>query len=149
MIVRPWRDGDFRNLELQSAQDYLLEIVPDGGIDLSPLVPHGLAWTGLVDDEVVAIGGVEPIWKDRALAFMFISSTAGPHFRSIHRHVYRFLENVPFRRVEANVDIGFSEGARWMKMLGFELEGYMRAYRPDGADMLLYARVKGCHSLHH
>jgi len=40
------------------------------------------------------------------------------------------------------VDVGFKEGHRWIKMLGFELEGYMKAYRPDGADMLLYARIK-------
>lgn len=149
MIVRPWRDGDFRDLQLQSAQNYLHEIVPDGVIDLSPLAEHHLAFTALADGKVVAIGGVEPIWQDRALAFMFVSEDAGKHFRSIHKAVKRFLDEAPFKRIEANIDIGFKEGARWMKLLGFELEGYMRAYRPDGADMLLYARVKGWHSLHH
>jgi RimJ/RimL family protein N-acetyltransferase len=56
--------------------------------------------------------------------------------------VVEFLDNAPYRRIEATVDVGFKQGHRWIKMLGFELEGYMRAYRPDGADMLLYARVK-------
>lgn len=142
MIVRPWEPGDLERLSLQKAQDYLFEIVPSGHIDLSVLVPDGLAWTGEVDGEVMAIGGVEPIWNDRAVAFMFISGKAGPHFRAVHKAVSDFLDNAPFKRIEAYVDVGFKEGGRWMNMLGFGLEGYMRAFRPDGVDMLLYARVR-------
>lgn len=142
MIVRPWGPGDFDRLKIQNAQNYLFDLIPSGRVDLSPLVPHGLVWTGEVDGEVMAIGGVEPIWENRAVAFMFISGNSGPHFRSVHKAVRDFLDNTPFRRVEAYVDVGFKEGVRWMKMLGFELEGHMRAYGPDGRDMLLYARVR-------
>jgi hypothetical protein len=46
-----------------------------------------------------------------------------------------------YRRIEATVDVGFTEGERWMTLLGFEYEGLMRAYRPDGQDMLMFARV--------
>lgn len=142
MIVRPWEPGDLERMNLQKAQDYLFEIVPSGQIDLSVLVPDGLVWTGEVDGDVLAIGGLEPIWKDRAVAFMFVSINAGPHFKAIHKAVIDFLDNAPFKRIEAYVDVGFTEGSRWMNMLGFGLEGYMRAFRPDGADMLLYSRVK-------
>jgi hypothetical protein len=29
-----------------------------------------------------------------------------------------------------------------VKMLGFEREGYMRAFNPDGRDAVLYARIR-------
>ena len=40
------------------------------------------------------------------------------------------------------VDCEFEQGHRWAKMLGFTMEAErMRAYRPDGGDVALYARV--------
>ena len=149
MIARPWEPGDVGKMRLQGAQDYLSKIVVPDDIDLSPLVPHGFAWTGEVDGEIIVVGGLEPVWNDRAIAFAFMFANAGPHFLTIHRAVKSFLDQAPFRRIEATIDVGFKAGARWMKMLGFELEGLMKAYRPDGADMLLYAKVKGWHSSHH
>ena len=86
--------------------------------------------------------GVEPQWENRAIAFALISGAAGPYFWAIHSAVRNFLNSTPYRRIEATVDVGFEQGHRWIKMLGFEIEGYMKAYRPDGADMLLYARVR-------
>jgi RimJ/RimL family protein N-acetyltransferase len=52
------------------------------------------------------------------------------------------MKDIGSRRYESTVDVGFKQGHRFMKMLGFEVEGYLKAYRPDGADMVLYARVK-------
>jgi len=76
------------------------------------------------------------------MAWMWMSDVSGRHMVKIHREVEKFLIKSPFRRVEATVDIGFEPGVRWMKMLGFELEGYLRAYKPDGGDMLMFARVR-------
>jgi RimJ/RimL family protein N-acetyltransferase len=71
-----------------------------------------------------------------------MGSDCGRYLVSIHREAQKFLERMPFRRIEAHVDVGFEQGARWMKMLGFELEAYKRAFRPDGADMLEFVRIK-------
>ena len=141
MIVRTWRRGDTEAVELQSAQQYLRCIV-DVRADFTELAEKGLVWTAEHDGAILGIGGVEPQWENRATAFALLSDDSGPHFRAIHSAVFDFLVRAPYRRIEATVDVGFKEGHRWIKMLGFELEGYMKAYRPDGADMLLYARVK-------
>lgn len=141
MIVRPWKKGDTAKIEIQDAQAYMSTIA-DLTLDFSELSEKGLAWTGEVNDRVVAVAGLLPQWENRAIAWAVISKHAGPHFRSIHNAVHRFLIHAPFRRIEATVDVGFDDGVRWMKMLGFEIEGYMKAYRPDGADMLLFARVR-------
>lgn len=141
MIVRPWVTGDTERLRMQPAQEYLGHIV-DVRADFTELSNHGLAWTAECDGEVIAFAGIEPQWQNRATSFALLSEAAGAHFPAIHKAVLRFLESVPYRRIEATVDVGFSAGHRWIRMLGFEVEGYMRAYRPDGADMLLYARVR-------
>ena len=141
MIVRPWITGDTMRITTQPAQQYLHKIV-DVRADFTDLAQRGLAWSAEHEGRVIAIAGVEPQWENRAIAFALIAESAGEHFKAIHSAVVDFLNRAPFRRIEATVDVGFAQGHRWIKMLGFELEGYMKAYRPDGADMLLYARVR-------
>ncbi len=145
MIVRPWRIGDSESLSLQPSQRYSGDLA-DVSQDLTPLSEVGLAWTGEVNSTVICCAGLVPQWHNRAIAWALIGESAGQHFAAIHKAVHRFLVSAPYRRIEAHVDVGFPQGARWMKMLGFEVEAYMKAFRPDGADMLLFARVRSCRS---
>jgi RimJ/RimL family protein N-acetyltransferase len=71
-----------------------------------------------------------------------ISEAAGQHFFMIHKAVRRALLFHNYRRVETAVASDFEQGHRWMSMLGFEREGRMRAFTPDGRDCDLYARVQ-------
>ena len=75
-------------------------------------------------------------------AWMLIGEDAGPHFFTIVRAVAGYLQAAPWRRIEAAVASDFRQGHRLIKMLGFEFEGRMRAFSPDGVDHDLYARVK-------
>lgn len=141
MIVRPWQRGDSEKVVVQRAQRYGGDI-SDVSQDLTPLSEVGLAWTAEHDGGVIACGGLLPQWEGRALAWMLVSEYAGPHFPAIHKHVKKFLVHSPYRRIEAHVDVGFEQGIRWMRLLGFELEAYKRAFRPDGADMLEFVRIR-------
>lgn len=141
MIVRPWKKGDTERIDLQDSQAYM-GVVADLSVDMTPWADAGLAWTGEHEGVIVGCAGLLPQWEGRAIAWAMISRHAGPHFPVIHKAVMRILIHAPYRRIETTVDIGFPQGVRWMKMLGFELEGYMKAYRPDGEDMLLFARVR-------
>jgi hypothetical protein len=144
MIVRPWQPGDTRKIDIQESQHYMYGL-PEMDADLTPLSDAGMAWTGEADGKIIGIAGFTPQWENRALAWALISESAGLHFVKIHSEVKKMLMQSSFRRIEAHVDVGFQPGARWMKMLDFEPEGYMRAFRPDGADMLLYARIRKWH----
>lgn len=141
MIVRPWQIGDSEKIDLQIAQQYTGDLA-NVSQDLTPLSELGLAWTAEVGGKVIACGGLLPQWENRAVAWMLIGWNAGPHFTALHRHIKHFLVTSPYRRIEAHVDVGFEAGIRWMKMLGFELEVYRRAFRPDGADMLEFVRIR-------
>jgi hypothetical protein len=142
MIVRPYETYDEERLCFDTSQEYMGEYLSKMDFDLAPLAEQNLVWTGEHNDKVVAMGGIAPIWPGRGMAWMWMSDVSGRHMVKIHREVEKFLIKSPFRRVEATVDIGFEPGVRWMKMLGFELEGYLRAYKPDGGDMLMFARVR-------
>lgn len=142
MIVRPWRLGDSEAISLQTAQQYLLDNPENLSIDLTPLSEVGLAWTAELDGTILGCGGLTPQWENRAILWALVSQDAGSHFTVIHRHVRRFLTRSPYRRIEAHVDVGFTAGVRWVKMLGFELEAYKKAFRPDGADMLEFVRIR-------
>lgn len=140
MIVRPYKLNDEYNMALQNSQSYMSDYIEE--MDLGTLTKVSSTWVGEHDGKVLAMGGIIPIWQGRGQAWMLISKEAGKHFFHIHKAVKKELIKSPYRRVEATVDVGFAEGVRWMKMLGFEMEGYMKAYRPDGADMLMFARVR-------
>lgn len=45
------------------------------------------------------------------------------------------------RRVSLTVQSGYTEGNRFAEALGFDLEGRMVGYLPDGSDANLYARL--------
>jgi hypothetical protein len=141
MIVRPWRIGDSEKLTVQTAQRYSGDLA-DVSQDLTPLSEVGLAWTGEHDGEVICCAGLLPQWHNRAIAWALVGESAGRHFAVIHKAVHRFLVASPYRRIEAHVDVGFTAGARWVKMLGFELEAYKKAFRPDCADMLEFVRIR-------
>lgn len=141
MIARPWQLGDTDRLIVQPAQRYTSSLL-DSNPDLTPLVQHGMAWTHEHDGEILAVGGLAPQWENRATAFALLSANAGRRMVTLHRWWNEFLDQCPFRRVEAYVDVGFEPGIRWVTMSGFELEAYKRCFRPDGADMLEFVRIK-------
>lgn len=140
MIVRLWEEGDTERMILQDGQSYMVGMLST--LDLAPIAEECEIWVGETDEGIMAIAGIIPQWEGRATAWAMISQKAGAHFMHIHREVKKHVDNCPFRRLEATVDAGFEQGHRWMGMLGFEVEGYLRAYRPDGGDQLMYARVR-------
>ena len=142
MIVRAYEEGDEKKLNFDSSQDYMNKFLKTDNFDLKPMVEQNLVWTAEHQNKTAAMGGIVPIWDNRALAWMWMGDISGRHMIGIHRAVKQFLDETSFKRIEATVDVGFKPGMRWMKMLGFEMEGYLRAYRPDGRDMIMFSRIK-------
>lgn len=91
---------------------------------------------------IIATAGIIRIWPGRASAWALLSPTSGKHMARITRAVIRFLEVAEDFRIETTVDDGFDAGHRWANLLGFEREGYMKKYLPDGRGAWLYARVR-------
>ena len=140
MIVRDWKKDDIKNMTIQDTQLDILSHMDD--LDIEPLADAGLVWTIEQDNDVICVCGLAPQWTNRAIAWAVLSDTSGKYFIKLHRIIKKLFNHVDYCRIEATVDIGFKQGHRWMKMLGFEPEGYMKAYTPSGDDQILYARVR-------
>lgn len=106
------------------------------------LYQSGPSFSCEVEGAIIACGGNIRIWPGRASAWALLSPTSGKHMARITRAVIRFFEVSEDFRIETTVDDGFEAGHRWAKLLGFEREGYMKKYRPNGQDAWLYARVR-------
>jgi|SRR3954471_11614472 len=92
---------------------------------------------------VLACGGLVRFWENRAEAWAIFDKYCGTEFLLIHRATLRLMEVSPFRRIEATVELGFKEGHRWMKSLGFKQEcAKLEKYFANGKDAALYARVR-------
>jgi hypothetical protein len=101
-----------------------------------------MAYTGMVGGSVVFCGGVIRYWDNRGEAWAIFGRDVKQHFIGIHNAVRRFLAVCPLRRVEATVYADFKEGHRWVRALGFRVEGErLRGFFPDGKDATLFSRV--------
>ena len=140
MQITRLRKEHLETLVLQDAQAYLGDDIVQAGY--AEMLLSGMAFTGMVDGEVIGCAGCIEQWDNRAVAWALISKDAGRHMVSAHRAVDGFLKQAPWRRIETTVDSSFSAGHRWMRMLGFSHEGRMIAYGPAGQDFDMYARVR-------
>jgi len=140
MNVVPFKAEHLLGMQLQRGQEYCAPHITEA---YAKALEGVHAFTGMVDGVPIGVGGVVELWDNRALLWSFIDRRAGPHFISVHRATKMFLETLPYRRIEAECDCEFAAGHRWLKKLGFEMEApRMRAFRIDGGDSALYARVK-------
>lgn len=136
MVIVPFHAEHLAGLRLQAAQASAPLVTPEQAERL------GHAYTALIDGEPVACAGLYELWPGRALAWAYMGAGCGREFLALHRTVRRHLEAATWRRVEAYVEVGFANGHRWVKALGFQFDGLLRGFMPDGADMALYSRVR-------
>lgn len=141
MIVEPFTPAHLDNLLLQPAQAYLRPHMsnPEYG---RALMVEGKSFSFIEGDQVLGCAGVVPIWTGRAEAWAMFAPNLTRQFIHIHGATVRFFESCGIRRIEAHVDAGFGKAKKWVELLGFEYEGLLRAYTPDGRDCLRYARVR-------
>jgi hypothetical protein len=127
IMVQPWQQKFFSYFDESYA---------------TVLQQAGPSFSGIKDGRVLGCAGLVKQWENRAVAWSLLAGDVGSDFIRVHRAVDRFLELSDFNRIEAFVDANFEQGHRWIQMLGFEPEGYMKQFNPDGGDALMYARLK-------
>lgn len=140
MKIVPFKSEHILGLQLQAAQRHVAPFIT---ADYAVMLEGEFAFTALVDDEPIAVAGITRLWDNRGLAWSFLGESAKDHMVALHKVVEDFLDVAPFRRIEADTPCDFKAGHRWLKMLGFKQEAErMVAFRVDGGDSSLYARVK-------
>lgn len=139
MNVIPFEPEHLERLDLQDAQRYMVSHICVEY--LKRLAVVGPALSAEVDGRIIASAGVAFQGFGMGVLWAFVSKDAGRHFVRLDRSVRRLLELTGLKRIEATTEASFVQGCRWLALLGFENEGRMRAYGPNGEDHYRFARI--------
>lgn len=142
-----WHDADM--IAPQDAQladwpsdmrPHLAAMAGKGGAFTLRLVQPGDART---DGRVLAIMGVIEVHAQAGTAWALMAPGCWGHMGELTRIARNYLDARPYRRIDMLVRAEFAAGHRWARRLGFTREAVLRAWRPDGGDMVMHARIAG------
>ncbi|MBN1625499.1 MAG: hypothetical protein JW944_03155 [Deltaproteobacteria bacterium] len=104
-----------------------------------------IAFSLIHDGEIIAIGGIYELWPGVGEAFSIMSDTAFKYPKSLYCHFklnFGFgISHKKYTRIQSMVKVGFDAGVRFIERLGFEREGVMEKWGPDGCDYYIYKRI--------
>ncbi len=104
-----------------------------------------IGYTGMEDDAVLATGGVHPMWEGVGEAWLLVGKEGYDKPKTVAKwtdYLFQILqEEHKLFRIQASVAALDLTANRYAQWLGFEKEGIMRKYGPDGTDYIRYARV--------
>ena len=101
------------------------------------------AFTGRIDNEVMACGGVVDMWAGRGYLWFVLSEKIKDHSISVYRGAKKWLRELNYRRLEMDVPLDMELAHRRAIMLGFYCETpYARQYLPSGRDASIYVMVR-------
>lgn len=141
MIVERLRPEHVVSVKLQPAQACIAGVI-DTNYAQELCKMKGVGWAVTESGITYACGGIVEVWANRAVSWALFSTEVLHRFRPVHRLVTNVLNDVPWRRIEMDVDADHAEGVAWATRIGFSNEGLRRKYTPDGRDVFLFARVK-------
>lgn len=140
MNVIPFEPAHIERIELQPSQQYVISHICVEYLKYLQL--QGPAATAEHDGKILACAGVSFQGFGMGVLWAFVSKDAGKHFVRLDRATRRLLELAKLKRIEAAAEASFAPGCRWLELLGFEREGLMRAYGPNGEDHMRYALIR-------
>lgn len=105
----------------------------------------GPAWTVITDGEVILCGGAKIVMPGMGEAWTYFSEDIHSHALAVHRIVKKMLQFIidehKLRRIQAISKETVPDAGRWLEALGFQKEGVLRKFGPEGDNFVLYARV--------
>ena len=98
-----------------------------------------------IHDNVMGCGGIGLLWPGVGEAWAILGNRITEYPISLHRFAIQVrdkhtrLEHLP--RVQSAIPYGHERAKRWIERLGFQYEGLMPGYGPDGSWFERYARL--------
>ncbi len=97
------------------------------------------------DGRIIAIVGIAHQWRGVGTVWTLLTAESRERGVVLTRGMLRFLGMLHgerhYTRIQATVEHGDEAARDWIMQLGFEYEGTMFAYSPDGKTHDMYARV--------
>ena len=140
MIIRDLQDGD-----LEFVREHPFESAVKNYPEMTPVPP---AYTIIFDNEIVGVGGMVILWEGVAEMWLMLTANCRKEglfgiiaLEAIRNKVDEMLEEHKIRRAQCTIRVDFPKARKMIVALGFELEGLMKCYCPDGCSVWLYAKV--------
>ena len=141
LTVRPMREDDADRIALQQVQ---LIADPFAARTAKQLGARGRSFA--VEDgggRLLFVGGVCEIYPHYGSAWAMLCADKGTAFVTLTRIVRRYLDSLPFDRVDCAVSFPFEAAHRWVAALGFAPDGLHERAAANGDDVMIYVRMRG------
>jgi RimJ/RimL family protein N-acetyltransferase len=120
-------------------------IIKDNNKECMDLEQEHLAFTGLINDKVIAAAGMKRIWGNVAEGWFIAKNDVWNYPITIAKAVKQNIDYLAtsnnIKRLQTAVRSDFGIGIRFAKWLGFNNEGLMKHYGFDGADHYRFSRI--------
>tara|TARA_R110000765_G_scaffold107257_5_gene198033 strand:+ start:201 stop:665 length:465 start_codon:yes stop_codon:yes gene_type:complete len=112
---------------------------------------HNLALLGhsvsvIRNGHLLGSGGIFPVWDGMGEAWVLPAANVKKNkkvfVKLIRENMERLSDEYGFRRIQATARADAPIAQRFLEFLGFEREGLLRAYGPDGANHVLFSKIK-------
>lgn len=95
---------------------------------------------------VLGMGGVIPIWRGVAIAWLLTAREIEQYKVFFHKTIVEMLNDaineLSLHRVDVTVLVEHKVSVGWLERLGFKCEGLMRKFDSQGNDYYRYALVR-------
>lgn len=143
--VRDFRPDDYTRIERRRFDLITFQAVSDPGAAARLLATRGPAFTGLVDGEVIACGGILIFWAGVGEAWVVTSDLVDRYklffARTVTAKLGQIIREHRLERVQAAIDAEHHASIKWVEKMGFTNEGLMRKYL-GRRDFYRYALVR-------
>jgi RimJ/RimL family protein N-acetyltransferase len=120
-------------------------IINDNNKECMDLEQEHLAFTGLINDKVIAAAGMKRIWGNVAEGWFIAKNDVWNYPITIAKAVKQNIDYLAtsnnIKRLQTAVRTDFGIGIRFAKWLGFTNEGLMKSYGFDGTDHYRMSRI--------
>ena len=120
-------------------------IIKDNNKECMDLEQEHLAFTGLINDKVIAAAGMKRIWGNVAEGWFIAKNDVWNYPITIAKAVKQNIDYLAtsnnIKRLQTAVRSDFGIGIRFAKWLGFTNEGLMKSYGFDGTDHYRMSRI--------
>lgn len=133
--IREYQDGDLECAR-QNPLDEALKAFP------ALPRPEKPCFTGLVNGQVVGVGGIVTLWSGVGEAWIVLTKDILQNKVESYRCILRMFKKMTkenYHRIQATVRVDFPQAIKMVEHLGFKREGKLIAYCPDGEDSFIYA----------
>ena len=142
--IRKYKPEDYMAIQRREFDLITFLNFPDPR-EIAENLANGVAFTGIVDGELITCGGIMKVWEGVGEAWI-VSASSVDHYpftfaKIVVRGLRDIIKELKLERVQTTVDSKYLVSQKWLEWMGFVNEGRMRKYI-NGRDFFRYALIK-------